>query len=456
MKKRKILVVDDDASMRQAISESLEICGYSVGAAENGEHALYLFKKNRFDLVITDMRMPGMTGMALLRNIKALSAQTPVILITAYGTVSAAVEAMKAGAAEFIMKPFSLDDLERAVSHVLAAGGNRPEPESEPESVGLDIITGDPRFKAILDMLKNVAKSKSSVLIRGESGSGKELIARYIHRHSNRRTGPFIAVNCAAIPHTLLESEMFGFEKGAFTGAAQRKPGRFELASGGTLLLDEVSEMEIPLQAKLLRVIQESEVDCLGGRKPIPVDVRIVAAANINIEEAVKNKTFRGDLYYRLNVIPVNIPSLRERKGDIPLLAEHFLKKFSMQNGRKKTSLSQNALAALMAHSFPGNVRELENIIERATLLTEKGMVQAETLGIDVTPDAPDGTDLPALPAHARAGDITLRDAERFLILATLEKTGGNKTRAAKILGVSVRTLWNKLNEQNAASPPDV
>jgi two-component system response regulator FlrC len=398
------------------------------------------------------MRMPGMTGMDVLKDVKSLSAQTPVILITAYGTVSTAVEAMKAGAAEFIMKPFSLDDLESAVAHVLAITG-RPR-ETPPEPLGTEIITGDPRFNAILDMIRSIAKSKSSVLIRGESGVGKELIARYIHRNSNRRAGPFIAVNCAAIPHTLLESEMFGFEKGAFTGAAQRKPGKFELASGGTLLLDEVSEMDIQLQAKLLRVIQESEVDCLGGRAPISVDVRIIATTNINLDEAVKNKTFRGDLYYRLNVIPVNIPPLRERNSDILLLAEHFLKKFSIQNGKRKLTLSPRAIHVLNHYHFPGNIRELENIIERATLLTEKGMVQAETFGLNIMRDAPDRPYGPSLFTHARAGEVTLRDAELSLILATLQRTGGNKTQAAKILGVSVRTLWNKLNEQNMASGP--
>ncbi len=449
MKKRKVLVVDDDNSMRLAIAESLEICGYQVSAADNGEEALSLFKINRFDLVITDMRMPGMTGMEVLRNVKEHSAQTPVILITAYGTVSTAVEAMKAGAAEFIMKPFSLEDLESAVAHALAITGHRPE--HSPMPIGPEIITGDAKFKAILDMIGNIAKSKSSVLIRGESGTGKELIARHIHRNSNRRNGPFIAFNCAAIPHTLLESEMFGFEKGAFTGAVQRKPGKFELASGGTLLLDEVSEMDIQLQAKILRVIQESEVDCLGGRAPIPVDVRIIATTNIDLEEAVKNKTFRGDLYYRLNVIPVNIPPLREHKGDIMLLAEHFLKKFSLQNGKRKPTLSPQAMHMLNHYDFPGNVRELENIVERATLLTEKGVVQAETLGLkipQITLDLPDGS---ALPAHIRAGEVTLRDAELSLILATLDKTAGNKTQAAKILDVSVRTLWNKLNEHNMA-----
>ena len=450
MNKQNILVVDDDSSMRLAVAESLEICGYHVSTTDNGAAALALFKKDRFNLVITDMRMPGMTGMDVLTGVKSLSSQTPVILITAYGTVSTAVEAMKAGAAEFIMKPFSLDDLESAVAHVLAMTGNSMEQTSEANAS--EILTGDDKFKAILEMLKNVAKSKSSILIRGESGTGKELMARYIHRNSNRRTGPFVAVNCAAIPHTLLESEMFGFEKGAFTGASQRKPGKFELASGGTLLLDEVSEMDIQLQAKMLRVIQESEVDCLGGRAPIPVDVRIIATTNINLEEAVKNKTFRGDLYYRLNVIPVNIPPLREHSNDIMLLADHFLKKFSAQHGKRKLTLSPKAIHVLNHYAFPGNVRELENIIERATLLTEKGAIQTETLGLTAGEDLPETPNPPAMAANVHAGRTTLKDAELSLILATLDKTAGNKTQASKILGISVRTMWNKLHEHNIAT----
>lgn len=447
MKRQRILVVDDESLMRTAVAESLQSCGYRVTDADNGADAMTLFMKNNFDLVITDMRMPGMTGMDVLKSVKTRSPETPVIMITAYGTVNTAVEAMKAGAAEFIMKPFSLDDLESTVELVLGAAGKSVEQSAY---AGPQIVTRDLRFKALLDMLQNVAKSKSGILIQGESGTGKELIARFIHRHSNRRNGPFVAVNCAAIPHTLLESEMFGFEKGAFSGASQRKPGKFELASGGTLLLDEISEMDIQLQAKLLRVIQESEVDCLGGRAPIPVDVRIVATTNIDIEEAVKNKTFRGDLFYRINVIPVKIPPLREHKSDIIPLAEHFLDRFGKQNGKEKLTLSPEAVNALNRYDFPGNIRELENIIERAVLLTAENTILPATLGLHTDGDQLETAEQPpALPVDAHHGQTTLKDAEISLILATLKKTGGNKTQAAKILGVSVRTLWNKLNEQS-------
>jgi len=449
MKKKNILIVDDDQAMRLALSESLQSCGYAIEAVENGRDAVTVFTKKKFDLVVSDMRMPGMTGMEVLKSVKKMSSGVPVILITAYGTVHTAVEAMKEGAAEFIMKPFSLDDLEAVVRNVLKKTEStiaEEEQETLPASSG--IVTQDPKFMAILDMLRNVAKSKSSILIQGESGTGKELLSRYIHQHSNRRNAPFVAVNCAAIPQNLLESEMFGYEKGAFTGALQRKPGKFELADKGTLLLDEVSEMDIHLQAKLLRAIQESEVDRLGGSSPVSVDVRIVATTNTDIGAAIRNKTFRGDLYYRLNVIPVKIPPLRERNGDILYLANHFLEKFSRVKGGKKSSLSDRASALLKAYHFPGNVRELENIIERAVLMTNGTHITPESLCIDnVMDDEPFSFPQPLIGGPRANTSITLKDAEKTLIYDTLDRVDGNKTKAAKILGISVRTLWNKVHE---------
>ncbi|MCG6537482.1 MAG: sigma-54 dependent transcriptional regulator, partial [Syntrophales bacterium LBB04] len=291
---KQILIADDDLSMRQALAESLESCGFEVETAENGADALAKFQKGKFEVVVTDMRMPKMTGMDVLRGIKKISPLTPVILITAYGTVKTAVEAMKEGAAEFIMKPFSLDDLEFAVRNVLVTNKDGKEGKiEEPGPAVTEIITQDPAIISIMQLLKNVAASKSTVLINGESGTGKELFVRYVYRHSNRKNMPFVAVNCAAIPHNLLESEMFGYEKGAFTGAMQKKPGKFELAHGGTLLLDEISEMDIQLQAKLLRVIQEAEVDRLGGKAPVPVDVRIIATTNADLKLRIEEKTFR-------------------------------------------------------------------------------------------------------------------------------------------------------------------
>lgn len=444
---KQILIADDDVAMRQALAESLDSCGFEVETAENGADALLKFQKGKFEVVITDMRMPKMTGMEVLKGIKKISPQTPVILITAYGTVKTAVEAMKEGAAEFIMKPFSLDDLEFAVRNVLATNDS-PEPDREEETPasGTEIITHDSGITAILMLLKNVAKSKSTVLINGESGTGKELFARYVYRHSSRKNMPFVAVNCAAIPHNLLESEMFGYEKGAFTGATQTKPGKFELAQGGTLLLDEISEMDMLLQAKLLRVIQESEVDRLGGKAPIPLDVRIIATTNAELKTRIVEKTFREDLYYRLNVIPVKIPPLRERKNDVSLLVEYFLEKYSDINERRKPRLTNEAWSVINNYYWPGNVRELENVMERAVLIATAGLISPEHLCLEnnvrklcaVTEKA----DIPS-----SSEDRTLSDMERTLIFDTLNKVQGNRTKASKILGISVRTMRNKLHE---------
>jgi len=454
---KKLLIVDDDLSMRAALSESLASCGYSVETAENGAEGLNRFRENVFDAVITDMRMPKMGGMDVLRGVKRISFETPVVVITAYGTVNTAVEAMKEGAADFIMKPFSLDDLECVVKNVLNA---RPQDSGDDskaseERIGPDcgIITRSRRILSILDVLKTVAKSKSSVLIQGESGTGKELFARFLCRHSNRRDMPFVAVNCAAIPHNLLESEMFGYEKGAFTGAMKSKPGKFELADGGTLLLDEVGEMDIQLQAKLLRVIQESEVDRLGGKSPVPVDVRIIATTNVDLLKAIDEKAFRGDLYYRLNVIPVKIPPLRERIEDICLLSEYFVKKYSRINEKPHPGLSEKALTALEAHPWPGNVRELENAMERAVLICDQNEILSRHL-FPENPQPEKNADAEIAKQCAETG-TTLRDMEKNLIYETLSRVHGNKTQASKILGISVRTMRNKLNEYGDSEAAD-
>lgn len=453
----KLLIVDDDSSMRMALYESLSSCGYEVETADNGADALVKFKNGQFAGVVTDMRMPKMSGMDVLRGVKRISPQTPVILITAYGTVNTAVEAMKEGASEFIMKPFSLDDLEFAVKNVLAANIQSKADKDEEDSAGAiyphkEIITQDRKILALLDMLKSVAKSKSSILIQGESGTGKELFARFVYRHSNRRQMPFVAVNCAAIPAQLLESEMFGYEKGAFTGATVKKMGKFELADGGTLLLDEISEMDIQLQAKLLRVIQESEVDRLGGKMPVSVDVRLIATTNADLQNRIMQKTFRSDLYYRLNVIPVIVPPLRERNGDVIILAEHFIKKYSEVNEKKEPLLTSEAKTSLVAYSWPGNVRELENVIERAVLICPDGQILPSHLFAER-----DRTETPQImPADEVAKprqeidesrNNTLYEMEKNMIFDTLNKVSWNKTKASKILGISVRTMRNKLNE---------
>jgi DNA-binding NtrC family response regulator len=449
---QRILVVDDDFAMRTALAESLESCGFEVEMAEDGAVAINKFRKIGFALVITDLRMPKMNGIDILRAVKKIAPHTPVIIVSAYGTVQNAVEAMKYGAAEFLLKPFSLEELETKVKNVLRADReNETAGEQDPEeNQTREIITQNERMKAILGMLKSVAKSKSTVLIYGESGTGKELFARYIYTNSDRGKEPFVAVNCAAIPHNLLESEMFGYEKGAFTGALQRTPGKFELASNGTLLLDEISEMDMGLQAKLLRVLQESEVDRVGGRAPVPVDVRIIATTNADLLERVREKTFRHDLYYRLNVIPVKIPPLRERGDDIKLLIDHFLQKNSKINKRPQPELAKEALTILLSYPWPGNVRELENTIERAVLVSAGGVIKAENLYLDS--NAMGGINpLPENSGGSSAGGGTISDMEKKLIFDTLKAVDGNKTEAAKILGVSIRTIRNKLHEYGDA-----
>jgi two-component system response regulator FlrC len=389
--------------------------------------------------------MPKVGGIEVLRGIKKISPETHVIVITAYGTVNTAVQAMKEGASDFIMKPFSIDDLESVVKNVFSRRENNEGEQKDEEETRLsfkEIITCDKKMISLLELLKCVSKSKSSVLIQGESGTGKELFARYIHRHSNRSHMPFVAVNCAAVPHNLLESEMFGYERGAFTGALQRRLGKFELADGGTLLLDEISEMDIQLQAKLLRAIQEGEIDRLGGREPISVNVRIIATTNSDLKKDISGKKFREDLFYRLNVIPVTIPSLRNRMSDIPLLSNYFLRKYSELIG-KKPALSDEAEALLKSYTWPGNVRELENVIERAVLIADRGAVQPEHLHLEK--DERVYVDVDSATVSLKGS--TLREMEKNLIVETLKEANGNKTKASKILGISVRTMRNKLHE---------
>ncbi|MDD2671182.1 MAG: sigma-54 dependent transcriptional regulator [Syntrophales bacterium] len=442
-----ILIVDDEPSMRMALSESLVCCGYEVDTASDGTDALRKIGRSRYELVITDMRMPGASGMEVLRGVKNNSPETRVIVITAYGTVNTAVEAMKEGASDFIMKPFSLEDLELVVKNVIT--GVQPEPERETgEAVAVkEIITRDKQMLSLLETLKAVSRSKSTVLIQGESGTGKELVARFVHRHSNRSRMPFVAINCAAVPHNLLESEMFGYEKGAFTGAAQRRVGKFELADGGTLLLDEISEMDIQLQAKLLRAIQESEIDRLGGKGPVAVDVRIIATTNADLKKEIQEKRFREDLYYRLNVIPVRIPPLRERISDVGPLAEFFLDKHSRVNQRKKPALKEEVLERMKGYHWPGNVRELENAIERAVLMCAGGEINPDLPFSEEGGPQPEETGGGRESGEEASAAGTLRDMEKRLICDTLRQVQGNKTQASKILGISVRTMRNKLNE---------
>ena len=445
METKKILIVDDEPSMRMALSESLDSCGYQTEAVSSGEEALKIFDQNLWDLVITDMRMPGISGMDVLRGVRKQTKETPVVLITAYGTVNTAVDAMKEGATEFIMKPFSLEELEGAVRKIFAAPRGEEMVSERTADLPFQIVTKDEKMLKLLNLLQNIAKSRTSVLIQGESGTGKELFARYICAYSNRSDQPFIAVNCAAIPANLLESEMFGFEKGAFTGAHQRKIGKFELANTGTLLLDEISEMDVQLQAKLLRAIQESEIDRIGGRSPIPVDARIIATTNVNIRQAIEEKRFREDLYYRINVIPVKIPPLRERKEDIECLSRHFLGKYCRLNSRAVPEIDERAMKRLLDYDWPGNVRELENAVEGAVLVCDGPNLLPEHLFMD---DVFRDEHTVETGASIKLDKVVkLSELEKVAILNALQHTGGNREQAANLLGISIRTLRNRLNE---------
>ncbi|MEK6590110.1 MAG: sigma-54 dependent transcriptional regulator [Nitrospinota bacterium] len=447
---QEILIIDDEEEMRIALTEVLERSGYSVQTVSNGIEGLELFHKVPFSMVITDVKMPRITGIELLKEIKRLSPNTPVIIITAYGTIDNAVDAMKEGAFDYILKPFSAEVLDSVVLRAIQSKGkvltnqeyHTPKPPLF-QNNSCTIVTNNPSMKKVIDMACSIAYSSSTVLVQGESGTGKEMLAKYIHQHSNRNDKPFVAVNCAALPKDLLESELFGHERGSFTGALQRKIGKFELANHGTILLDEISELDMSLQAKLLRVLQEREVDRIGGREPVQIDVRVIATTNSNLREAIDKRTFREDLYFRLNVIPLFIPSLRERKDDIPLLAYYFIKKHCLKNRKKITEISKEAVDVLTSNNWRGNVRELENVIERAILLCNCNIISPEHLFLDTPLLA---VEKEMIKPSLKAG-ITVWEMERQLIFNTLEEVKGNRTKAAELLGVSIRTLRNKLNE---------
>jgi two-component system response regulator FlrC len=375
------------------------------------------------------MKMPKMDGLSLLKEIRRSVGNLPVLVITGFGTIENAVETMKEGAIDYLMKPFSFDTLKKTINSIIV----RIKQDRA-------ILTQDPQMHKVVSIAENLASSDITVLIHGESGTGKELLARQIHRMSRRADKPFIAVNCAAIPDNLLESELFGHEKGSFTGATERRVGKFELAKGGTILLDEIGEMSMTLQAKLLRVLQEKEIDRIGGNEPIAVDVRIIATTNKNLYKECLEGHFREDLYYRLNVFPFKVPSLRERPGDIPLLAKYFMKKFSAYAGKEIKGFSENAMGILKNRQWRGNVRELENVTQRAVFLCKGEFIHTEDLLLE---------DVAAVTWM----NGNLKTMEKELILQTLKDVHGNKTKAASILGVSVRTIRNKLNEYGKKFP---
>ncbi|RMH05433.1 MAG: sigma-54-dependent Fis family transcriptional regulator [Nitrospirae bacterium] len=437
-----ILIVEDDAHMRAALSKSLGIHGYPVMVAHDGHEALECLEKQKAWLVIADLNMPGKSGLEMLRDMRSAGITVPVVVMTAYGSVESAVEALKLGAVDYLQKPFPFEQLEEMIARVRAnVSGQDATHPADSSSVGF--LTCSERVRQILKMVEAVAPSQATILIQGESGTGKEVLARYIHSLSPRARGPFVAVNCAALPDGLLESELFGYEKGAFTGALARRCGKFELAHQGTLLLDEIGEMSLGLQAKLLRVLQEREVDRLGARHPIPVDIRVLATTNRNLQQEVQAGRFREDLFYRLSVLPVTLPPLRERPEDIPLLAHYFAEQSFRRNRKPGAGITPEAMACLKSRSWRGNARELENAIERAVLLADTGPLRIEHFAFETEGPVSEGP--LGNPNQEVTGPIWAM--ERDLILRALERHGGNRTHAARELGISIRTMRNKLRE---------
>lgn len=443
--RKQIVIADDDPSMRTALAETVRRLGYDVQLAMDGQEALERTVKSKPWLVVTDLKMPRLGGLELVKDIKRRSPATLMILMTAYGTVETAVDAMKHGASDYLLKPFSTDLLERIIANLQSATPADPSQAGFTSGEQRAILSQDPGMIRLLSTIEGVAASQATIMISGESGTGKELLARFVHSRSPRAHRPFIAVNCAALPDGLLESELFGYERGAFTGAVMRKHGKFEMAHTGTLLLDEISEMNLGLQAKLLRVLQEREVDRVGGREPVTVNIRVIATTNRLLYREVEAGRFREDLFYRLNVFPITVPPLRERPSDIPLLARHFAKCAAARNGLGVPSISDSTLARLQERPWKGNVRELENVMERAVLLAAGGTIGLEHLSAD--PTAPILVPPVEVIVPEATGNGSLWEMERELIVQTLVRTKDNRTHAAKELGISIRTLRNKLRE---------
>ncbi|MFZ5968465.1 MAG: sigma-54-dependent transcriptional regulator [Bacillota bacterium] len=445
---KKILIADDEKNMIWAMKKALKDEGYKFITASDGEEAIMLAREEEPDLILLDLRMPKKDGMEALKEIKGFLTKTPVIMITAHGTMESAIEAMKLGAIDYISKPFDIEELKVVIKKALDIGILQEQIEFLTEELNKNtgkIIIGDSeKIQQVLQIVSRVANSNATVLITGESGTGKELIANAIHYNSGRKDNPYIKVNCGALPESLLESELFGHEKGAFTGAVAKKPGRFERAEGGTLFLDEVGELTPPIQVKLLRVLQEKEFERVGGTETIKADVRIVAATNRNLMEMVEKGEFREDLFYRLNVIPVELPSLRERKEDIPKLIDYFAGKYCAEMGRNKISFAQDAMDILVNYPWKGNIRELENVVERIVILNygeliEKDMLPKEILFYN--------SEIPSflLPEQG----IDLEQVEKSLIEQALKRAGGNQTHAAKLLGITRHTLIYRMEKYN-------
>ncbi|HXF07472.1 MAG TPA: sigma-54 dependent transcriptional regulator [Candidatus Acidoferrales bacterium] len=448
---RTILVVDDEPGQRAMLRAVLTAEGYQVAEAEDGSSAVARVEAHFYDLILMDVRMAQLDGMAALQTIKGCSPGIPIILMTAYGTVRDAVEAMKAGAYDYLTKPLDIDELKLTVARGLRHAALEEENARLRALVGHDvdvsaIIGSSAPMRLVFEAIALVAPTEATVLILGESGTGKELVAQAIHANSPRRAAPFITVNCAALPETLLESELFGHERGAFTGATERRLGRFELAHGGTIFLDEIGELTPAAQTKLLRVLQSQEFERVGGSKTLKIDVRVLAATNKDLDAAVRAGQFREDLLYRLRVFPLTVPPLRQRRDDIPLLAEHFLKRYAERHRRRLRGLTPRALDRLMRSDWPGNVRELEHTIERAVILARGEYLTPEELPPNLQALAGEAEHTVSQGPAMGVG-LTLKEVERELIRKTLKHLGGNRTKAAEILGISRATLHNKLKE---------
>ena len=454
----RVLVVDDELSLRKVLSATLQREGYEVQVACDGEEAMAALERDGADVVVTDLVMPKMDGLTLLRKVVKAHPDVPVIVVTAHGKIDSAVTAMKAGAFDFVTKPFEHADL-KAIIAKAARQSDLNARNVIPDEPGrrrfTEIIGKGQRMIELQQIIAKVADAPSTVLIQGESGTGKELVATALHEKSSRREAPFIKINCAAIPRELVEAELFGFEKGAFTGAVQSKPGRFELADGGTLFLDEIGEIPIEMQVKLLRAIQESEFERVGGVKTTRVEVRLIAATSRDLTREIAAGRFREDLYYRLNVVPVQLPPLRERRDDIPLLVQHFLQKYNARLKKNVERIEDDALLALSGYSWPGNIRELENVLERTILFAEQPVIRASDLPPSLRGQAAGEEGLPAAGAGLPAAPGPLKEIvkgqvqaiERDLIVRGLEVTGGNVTRTAKLLKISRKSLQMKMKE---------
>jgi two-component system, NtrC family, response regulator PilR len=452
----RILIVDDEKSMRELLSIMLRKEGYDVVTAENGEKALKALQTDIYDLVITDLKMPQMDGISLLKAVKDASPDTIVIIVTAFGTNEGAETARNLGAYDYIGKPFNNDEIKLVIQNALEKRHLRKENillkrEIESRSGFENFIGKSEPMQRIFSLIRQVADTASTILVSGESGTGKELVARAIHFNSSRRNHPFVTLNCGALPETLLESELFGYMKGAFTGAAANKQGLFEAANGGTIFLDEISATTPALQIKLLRVLQEREFKRLGGTADIKVDVRVIAASNKELKNEVARGTFREDLYYRLNVIPIPLPPLRDRKEDIPLLVDFYLKKKS--TGREIKSMSPEALKVLLNYRWPGNVRELENSIERLAIISTGDTIRLESLPDTIKTLSPSPELMPLdIPESGIDLESLLQNAERTMLYKALDKAGGVKTEAAKILGLSFRSFRHRLQKYEHTS----